>query len=87
MKTIRMEDLPERIGLRDFLNSVASSREELVLEQNGAPQAVILPPNMARHRQHVKEELAEIIARIRARNPGVDSDEVLEELEAIDRAG
>lgn len=82
MKTIKAKDIPT--GAREFLKSLDLSRDEVLLEENGKPWLVLSPAAELERRQRAKEELFAIIDRIHQRNPGGDSDELLEELEAMD---
>src|SRR5262249_41067264 len=84
MKTIKVEEIPADAAARDFIQALDVSHEEVVFEKNGRPHAVLVSGEMLEQRRQAKERLFALIGRIQARNPDVSSDDVLDELEAMD---
>jgi hypothetical protein len=82
MKTIQVKDIPADAWR--FLQSLDLSRDEIVLEQDGKPQVVVTSAQVLEQRRRAKEQLFAVVDRIRQRNPGLDSDALLEELEELD---
>lgn len=82
MKTIRIEDIPADENARTFLESLDLSEGEIVLERLGGPQLIILSPGILKERRRAKARFFELVDQIHGRNPDLDSDEVLAELEA-----
>jgi hypothetical protein len=85
MRTIRAEEIPPDALARPFLDSLDVSNEEFVYESNGSPRLVLVPATTLEQRERAKERLFLLIDNIRRRNPDSDSDEILEELESMDR--
>jgi len=84
MKTIKVEEIPAELKARDFLASLGPSQEKVVLEQGGQAWLVVLPAGLLERRQHAKAQLFSLIEELRQRNPEVDSEDVLCELEELD---
>lgn len=85
MKTIKGEDLAP--DARRFLDELDVSEEGVVYEQGGKPRLVILPPRLFEQRRDAKQQLFALVEQIRQRNPDLDSDAVLDELEALASQG
>ncbi len=84
MKTIKVEEIPAELKAREFLASLDPSDGEVVFEQGGQAWFVVLPPGLLERRQRAKARLFSLIEELRRRNPGVDSEDVLCELEKLD---
>ena len=85
MKTIKSEEIPQ--GTRQFLDSLDVSDEGVVIEEGGRRLALVpasFLEQLLEQRRQAKESLFRTIDQIRDRNRDGDSDQVLEDLEAID---
>ncbi len=87
MKTIKLEDIPVDARAQDYLQGLDLSREEVLIEMNGRPHAVLISGEMHELRRQAKEQLFTLIDQIQRRNPDVNSDDVLDELETLDHPG
>jgi hypothetical protein len=84
MNTIHAEQIPPDTTAREFLDSLGGSQEEVVYVQNGTPRLVLVPARVLEQRESAKREFFRKVDELRQRNPGVDSEEVLADLEALD---
>ena len=86
MRTIKTEEIPPDTKAREFLDSVDLSEGEVVLVQNGKARMVMVSAKMLEQRRKAQEQLFALIDRIHQRHNGLDSEEVLGELEELDHA-
>jgi hypothetical protein len=84
MNTIHAEQIPPDTSAREFLDSLGGSQEEYVYVQGGTPRLVLMPARVLEERESAKREFFRRVDELRARNPDIDSDEVLVELEELD---
>jgi hypothetical protein len=84
MNTIHAEQIPPETSARDFLDSLGASQEEIVYVQGGTPRLLLSPARVLAEREAAKREFFRKVDELRARNAGVDSDDVLRELEELD---
>ncbi len=87
MKTIKTEDIPADAKAREFLDSVDLSQGEVVLLQNGRARMVLVSAKMLEQRRRAQAQFFALIGRLHQRHGGLDSDEVLSELEELDHLG
>lgn len=87
MKTIKAEDIPADAKAREFLDSVDLSQGEVVLVQNGKARMVLVSAKMLEQRRQAQAQLFALINRLHQGHDGLDSDEVLRELEEFDHPG
>jgi len=87
MKTIKTEDIPADAKAREFLDSVDLSQGEVVLLQNGQARMVLVSAKMLEQRRRAQAQFFALIDRLHQRHGGLDSDEVLSELEELDHLG
>jgi hypothetical protein len=82
MTTIQVEKIPA--AARQFLQSLDVSQGEVVIEEGGQARFVVADAQSLEQRRKAKQQLFDLIGRIRQRNPSLDSDEVMRELEAVE---
>lgn len=83
MKTIKAEEIPTTTSARDFLSSLDVSNGDVMIEQDGQPRMVLVSPRMLEQQRRAKARLFQSIGRIRQRNPELDSEQVMQELEHL----
>ena len=86
MKTIKADDIPVEVSARQFLRSLDLSREEIVFEEGGEARVVLMSPRMLEQRRQARDQLFALMDQIRRRNPMLDSDTVLSDLETLDQS-
>ena len=79
MKAINVEEIPA--AAREFLQSLDVSHGEVVIEEHGQPRLVVADARALEQRRQAKEQLFAVVQGIRRRNPNLDSEDVLRELE------
>lgn len=82
MKAIKVEDLPA--AAREFLLSLDVSRGDVVIEERGQPLLVVGDARTPDQRRQAKQQLFAVVQGIRGRNPNLNSDDVLRELELVE---
>jgi hypothetical protein len=84
MKTIKLDEIPANANARDYLQGLDVSREEVLFEKNGQPHLLISSGKQVEQQRQAKERLFAVIESLHRQNPGVNSEDVLHELEEID---
>lgn len=82
MKTIQVEEIP--VAARQFLQSLDVSQGEVVIEEAGQPRLIVADARSVEQRRVAKQQLFAVVEQIRRRNPALDSDEVMRELEEVE---
>ena len=82
MKTIKAENIPA--AARQFLQSLDVSQGEVVIEEVGQPRFIVADARTLEQRRAAKQQLFAVVERIRRRNPNLDSDEMMRELESVE---
>jgi prevent-host-death family protein len=81
-RRISIEDL--RANLVDLACDVRETREPIVIEQQGRPQAVLISPDQyARFEEFVEARFRAAVDELRRRNADLDPDEVYADVTAI----
>ena len=81
-RSVSVEDAREQIG--ELLESVHTTRQPVVVEQDGVPYAVLIDATeWEQLRERRLEDLWAVVDRVQARNAHLDPDEVLADVTAV----
>ena len=65
---------------------LGSVREEIVFEEGGEAHVVLMSPRVLEQRRQARDQLFVLMDQIRGRNPMLDADTVLSDLETPDQS-